>query len=128
MIAVQTPLLNIPFLDADDMHILQSFHHIGELVNDDGAFQGYHFWDVSVAENIMREAYCKSVLGYMFSKQPISPEIFRLAFYFYGRLRLAKAVAKRMINSSGKEGEAKTKRTSNPDKIYIVWKIVAPIQ
>ena len=74
----------------------------------------------------MREAYCKSVLGYMFSKQPISPEIFHLAFYFYGRLRLAKAVAKRMINSSRKEGEAKTKRTSNLTKFILYGRLWRP--
>ena len=126
MIAADTPLPEIPTLDADDMDILQPLPHDGELVNDGGPFQGYRFCEV--AESIMCEHYCKSVTGHVLGNESASPEIFRLAFYLYGRLRLVKAAAERMVSPTREEGEAKGKRASEPDDVHGLRKIVAPIQ
>ena len=84
MISADSELPPLPELD-----ILQPLPHDSELINDGGPFQGHCFKDVS--ENVGCEHYCKSAMTHVLSNEPASPEIFRFAFYLYGRLRLVKS-------------------------------------
>ena len=126
MIAPDVDLPPLPELASEDMDILQPLPHDEEQINDGGPFQGHYFRDV--AESLASEGYCKSVMGHVLRNEPSGPEIFRFAFYLYGRLRLVKASAERMTKPSKEEGEAKGKRSTDPDDMKAVRKILAPLQ
>ena len=126
LISPDQDLPDFPDLPSEDMDILQPLPSDCELINDGSPFQGHRF-DV-VSSDPQAEHYCKQVMTHALANEPMSPEIFRFAFYLYGRLRLVRASAERITKPSKEEGESKGKREIDKSPMEPVRKLWAPIQ
>ena len=126
LISPDQDLPDFPDLPSEDMDILQPLPSDRELINDGSPFQGHRF-DV-VSSDPQAEHYCKQVMTHAVANEPMPPEIFRFAFYLYGRLRLVRASAERITKPSKEEGESKGKREIDKSPMEPVRKLWAPIQ
>ena len=111
-----------PELAPEDLDILQPLPS-DSTVMDEGPFKGWSF--VHMATRFEAENFCGQALQMALRNEPMSPYTFKLAFYLFGRVKIAYDHGHRMIKD-GKVNE--NKRPSNPDDMKESRTIQVPIR
>ena len=111
-----------PELAPEDLDILQPLPS-DSTVMDEGPFKGWSF--VHMATRFEAENFCGQALQMALRNEPMSPYTFKLAFYLFGRVKIAYDHGHRMIKD-GKVNE--NKRPSNPDDMKASRIIQVPIR
>ena len=121
-LAEGVPLPPFPELAPEDLDILQPLPS-DSTVMDEGQFKGWSF--VHMATRFEAENFCGQALQMALRNEPMSPFTFKLAFYLFGRGKIAYDHGHRMIKD-GKVNE--NKRPSNPDDMRESRTIQVPIR
>ena len=111
-----------PELSEGDLDILQPLP-MDNTVMDEGLFKGWTF--EQMATRFESENFCGQAVTMAVRNEPMSPFTFKLAFYLFGRVKIAYEAGHRMIGD-GKVNE--NKREANPDDMRVSRTIQVPIR
>ena len=111
-----------PELDDDDLKILQPLPSDQETFPR-GPLFGLSF--VEAASKIEYDWYCRASLTHALENQPMTPDVFRFAFYLYGRVKLVHSAGMRMLK--GDVGSV-AKRSADPTQMSSTRSILVPLQ
>eukprot|EP00435_Cladocopium_sp_Y103_P024701 s85_g6.t1 len=115
-------LPDFPLLASDDQDILQPLPGDNTPCGPETPYEGYTF--CQVASSPEAAVYCHHTLLMVLENKPVVPEIYRLAFYLYGRAKLLHSAITRMW----KAGEFRPlKRPSSPDEMLAQRSIRVPL-
>ena len=113
-----------PDLGGEDCDVLQPLPHDGMQLGPESPYPGATF--AQVASSLEGNWFCQHVLvAALENKEPLTPEHYRLAFYLYGRVKLAHAAGMRMTKS-GQDSQP-GKRVLNPDEMVTSRCIRVPL-
>ena len=108
--------------DDDDLKILQPLPSDQETFPR-GPLFGLSF--VEAASKIEYDWYCRASLTHALENQPMTPDVFRFAFYLYGRVKLVHSAGMRMLK--GDVGSV-AKRSADPSQMSSTRSILVPLQ
>lgn len=111
-----------PELDDDDLKILQPLPSDQETFPR-GPLFGLSF--VEAASKIEYDWYCRASLTHALENQPMTPDVFRFAFYLYGRVKLVHLAGMRMLK--GDVGSM-AKRSADPSQMSSTRSILVLLQ
>ena len=122
-VSTSDPLPPFPTLAEEDQDILQPLPSDAHLLGALTPYAGRSFEDA--ASSADSAWFCAQVLNHALSNQPMQPEVYRFAFYLYGRLQLVKQSVER-ASQHGSEGAA-GKRNIDPDNMVTRRQIRVPV-
>ena len=96
-LTVDKELPVFPELAEADLPILQPLPGDSDVLQF-GPAAGFSFCQIS--SSVEFNGYCTEALQMALANRPLTPETYRLAFYLYGKLRLAHSAALRIVKSS----------------------------
>ena len=121
-LALETELPPFPELAGDDLKILQPLPTDDTLITT-GPLAGLTF--VVAASVPQYEWWCKETLQHALKNEPMVPEIFRFAFYLYGRVNLVRSAAIQMVKGGV---PAQSKRSSDSGQMSTTRSMQIPLQ
>ena len=100
-----------PTLDDSDLDVLQPLPSDASLLGSGTPYEGLQY--DQVASSAESAWYCAQVLDYVLDgRNALHPEIYRFAFYLFGRVKLVHSAGMRCIKSGAARPD---KRPANPD-------------
>ena len=82
-----------------------------------------------VASSLDWGPLCREVMAKALRNEPMKPEVYRFAFYLYGRLKLVRSAAVRILKSAGEKDDVRTsKRTGDQASMEANRCIFVPLQ
>ena len=126
-LAPNVPLPDFPELAISDLDVLQPLPTDSSVLNV-GPFLGLTFERLS--SELEYEQYATQVLQFALNNQPMLPEVFRFAYYLFGKVKLAHGAALKMYQASTDPASAAMflKRTFSPsDDMQASRLIVVPV-
>lgn len=125
-LAPDVPLPEFPELAISDLDVLQPLP-ADSTVMMVGRYPGLTFERLST--DLECEHYATQVLQFALANQPMIPEVFRFAYYLYGKVKLAHGAALRMYHNSKDPSTAAMfmKRTFSPTDMQSTRLLVVPI-
>ena len=122
LLCLEEELPPFPELGDSDMAVLQPLPCDDTLVGH-GDLAGRSFLEVaSLPEH---EWFCRATMQHALANCPMRPEVFRFAFYLYGRLKLVRSAAVRMMKG---DPHSVLKRTADPHQMEAQRCIQVPLQ
>ena len=113
-----------PTLDNSDLDVLQPLPSDAYLLGPGTPFEGLQY--DQVASSAESAWYCAQVLDYVLDgRNALHPEIYRFAFYLFGRVKLVHSAGMKSIKSSSARPD---KRPANPDDMVANRHIRVPLQ
>eukprot|EP00435_Cladocopium_sp_Y103_P035729 s1670_g9.t1 len=122
LLCMDQELPPVPQLVGEDMAILQPLPADDSLVGH-GALAGRAYLEVASVPEC--EWFCRATLLHALANQPMRPEVFRFAFYLYGRVKLTRSAAVRMMKG---DSRSVLKRTADPSAMEASRCIQVPLQ
>eukprot|EP00434_Breviolum_minutum_P038574 symbB.v1.2.034224.t1/scaffold4384.1/size41667/2 len=125
-LAPNVPLPEFPELAISDLDVLQPLPADSTVLTV-GPFPGLTFEKLST--DLEYEHYATQVLQFALDNQPMIPEVFRFAYYLYGKVKLAHGAALKMYHSAKDPSAAASfmKRTFSPSDMQSTRLLVVPI-
>lgn len=125
-LAPNVPLPEFPEPAISDLDVLQPLPADSTVLTV-GPFPGLTFEKLST--DLEYEHYATQVLQFALDNQPMIPEVFRFAYYLYGKVKLAHGAALKMYHSAKDPSAAASfmKRTFSPSDMQSTRLLVVPI-
>ena len=124
-LCMEKELPPFPELDASDMPVMQPLPHDNDLMTT-GPAQGLTY--VVIASSLDWEPFCCEVLGKALRNEPMTPEVYRFAFYLYSRAVLVRSAAVRWMKSAAGPEELRSKRPQDNSSMQADRCLFVPIQ
>ena len=121
-LALEVELPPFPELAGDDLKILQPLPTDDTLLTT-GPLAGLTFVVASSCPEY--EWWCRNTLAHALDNEPMIPEIFRFAFYLYGRVQLVRSAAIQMMKSGA---SSQSKRPSDSGMMSTTRSMQVPLQ
>ena len=115
-------LPKFPELDDEDLKILQPLPSDTDTFTR-GPLFGRTF--VEAASLVEFDWYCRASLTHALENQPMTPEVFRFAFYLFGRVKLVHSAGMRMLKG---DATSMAKRPADPSQMSSTRMIQVPLQ
>eukprot|EP00435_Cladocopium_sp_Y103_P062124 s1878_g23.t1 len=114
-----------PELSGQDVNILQPLPHHGYTFAT-GPAQGLTY--AVVSSTLDWEPFCRDVIAKALHNEPMTPEVYRFAYYLYGKIKLVRSAAVRMLKGSTDQCDLSLKRPQDVNAMNADRCIYVPIQ